>query len=194
MKYSALTDQQLLTLLKEANKDAFAEIYNRYWNNLYWSAYKIIKNESVAQDAVQEVFIALWQRNAEVDIQTLNAYLHQAVRFQILKAIKKQKADEQFYSRLVNITANIVYENPLLFKEQESLLKDILDTLPEDCRLIFHMSREEQMTYKQIALQLNISEKTVEKKMTFCLKHFRQVLQENKHILMMVVLVISLAK
>lgn len=194
MKYSALNDQQLLTLLKEANKDAFAEIYNRYWNNLYWSAYNIIKNESVAQDAVQEVFIALWQRNAEADIQTLNAYLHQAVRFQILKAIKKQKADEQFYSRLVNITANIVYENPLLFKEQESLLKDILDTLPEDCKLIFHMSREEQMTYKQIALQLNISEKTVEKKMTLCLKHFRQVLQENKHILMMMVLVISLTK
>lgn len=194
MKYSALNDQQLLALLKEANKDAFAEIYNRYWNNLYWSAYNIIKNESVAQDAVQEVFIALWQRNAEADIQTLNAYLHQAVRFQILKAIKKQKADEQFYSRLVNITANIVYENPLLFKEQESLLKDILDTLPEDCKLIFHMSREEQMTYKQIALQLNISEKTVEKKMTLCLKHFRQVLQENKHILMMMVLVISLTK
>ncbi|MDI3321249.1 RNA polymerase sigma factor [Pinibacter soli] len=194
MKYSALTDQQLLAFLREANKDAFAEIYNRYWNSLYWSAYNIIKNESVAQDAVQEVFIALWQRNTEADIQALNAYLHQAVRFQILKAIKKQKADEQFYSRLVNITANIVYENPLLFKEQESLLKDILDTLPEDCRLIFQMSREEQMTYKQIALQLNISEKTVEKKMTLCLKHFRQVLQENKHILLMMVLVISLAK
>lgn len=194
MKYSALTDQQLLTFLKEANKDAFAEIYNRYWSNLYWSAYNIIKNESVAQDAVQEVFIALWQRNTEVDIQTLNAYLHQAVRFQILKAIKKQKADEQFYSRLVNITANIVYENPLHFKEQESLLKDILDTLPEDCKLIFHLSREEQMTYKQIALHLNISEKTVEKKMTLCLKHFRQVLQENKHILMMMVLIISLTK
>lgn len=194
MKYSALNDQQLLTLLKEANKDAFAEIYNRYWNNLYWAAYNIIRNESVAQDAVQEVFIALWQRGAEADIHTLNAYLHQAVRFQILKAIKKQKADEQFYSRLVNITANIVYENPLLFKEQESLLKDILDTLPEDCRRIFHMSREEQMTYKQIALQLNISEKTVEKKMTLCLKHFRQVLQENKHILMMMVLIISLTK
>ena len=194
MKYSALNDQQLLALLKEANKDAFAEIYNRYWNSMYWSAYYVIKNESVAQDAVQEVFIALWQRNAEVDIEMLNAYLHQAVRFQILKAIKKQKADEQFYSRLVNITANIVYENPLLFKEQESLLKDILDTLPEDCRLIFRMSREEQLTYKQIAQQLSISEKTVEKKMTLCLKHFRQVLQDNKHILMMMVLVISLAK
>lgn len=194
MKYSALTDQQLLTLLKEANKDAFAEIYNRHWSSLYWSAYNIIRSESVAQDAVQEVFIALWQRGAETDIQVLQAYLRQAVRFQILKAIRKQKADEQFYNRLVNVTASIVYENPLLFKEQESLLRDILDTLPEDCRIIFQMSREEQMTYKQIALQLNISEKTVEKKMTLCLKHFRQVLQENKHILMMMVLLIDLTK
>jgi RNA polymerase sigma-70 factor (ECF subfamily) len=194
MKYSALTDQQLLTLLKEANKDAFAEIYNRHWSSLYWSAYNIIRSESVAQDAVQEVFIALWQRGAEADIQVLQAYLRQAVRFQILKAIRKQKADEQFYNRLVNVTASIVYENPLLFKEQESLLRDILDTLPEDCRIIFQMSREEQLTYKQIAQQLNISEKTVEKKMTLCLKHFRQVLQENKHILMMMVLLIDLAK
>ncbi|MBD0289055.1 MAG: sigma-70 family RNA polymerase sigma factor, partial [Flavisolibacter sp.] len=130
-------------------------------------------------DAVQEVFIAFWQRRKEANVQALKAYLQQATRFQVLKAIRDQKADEQFYSRLAEVTTDMVYENPLLFKEQEALLRQILENLPEDCRYIFQLSREEHLTYKQIAGQLNISEKTVEKKMSICLKHIRQALQQT---------------
>jgi RNA polymerase sigma-70 factor (ECF subfamily) len=98
--------------------------------------------------------------------------------------------DEQFYARLSAVTADIVYENPLLFKEQELLLRQILSSLPDDCRQIFQLSREEQLTYKQIARQLNISEKTVEKKMSICLKQIRQVLQQNKTLSVALLLVI----
>lgn len=180
MPYPNLEDIQLLQLLQKGNEEAFAEVYNRYWKLLYTTARNIIQQEEFAKDAVQEVFIALWQRRMESNIQNLKAYLQQAVRFQILKAIRTQKTDEQFYSRLATVTADIIYENPLLFKEHEVLFREIMSTLPDDCRQIFHLSREEQLTYKQIAGQLNISEKTVEKKMSFCLKHIRQILAQNK--------------
>jgi len=183
MLYPELDDIQLLRLLQEKNEDALAEIYNRYWKLLYKSAYAIVQDEAISKDAVQEVFIALWQRNLPEDIQFLKAYLHQAVRFQILKAIKAQKTDEHFYERLATVTSDIFYDNPMLFKEQEALLKDILHSLPEDCRQIFVMSREEQLTYKQIAAQLHISEKTVEKKMSICLKQIRQILEHNRALL-----------
>ncbi|MBD0289309.1 MAG: RNA polymerase sigma-70 factor [Flavisolibacter sp.] len=179
MNYSVLDDNDLLRFFYEEDENAFTEIYNRYWKLLFYTANSIFQNQSLAQDAVQEVFITFWQRRKEVQIQTLKAYLQQATRFQVLKAIRDQKADERFYSRLADVTADMVYENPLLFKEQETLLRQILETLPEDCRYIFRLSREEHLTYKQIAGQLNISEKTVEKKMSICLKHIRQALQEN---------------
>jgi RNA polymerase sigma-70 factor (family 1) len=180
MNYSVLDDSDLLRLLLPGDDRAFREVYDRYWKLLFYTAHNIIQDRDVAQDVVQEVFIALWQRRGEVAIQSLKAYLQQATRFQTLKAIRAQKTDDQFYSRLATVTADIVYENPLLFKEQEALLRKILGSLPDDCRHIFHLSREEQLTYKQIACQLNISEKTVEKKMSICLKHIRQALEQNE--------------
>jgi len=190
MSYSNMDDIQLLRMLQEGNAEAFAVIYNRYWKLLYTTAYHIIQDEDFAKDAVQEVFIALWQRRADADIQVLKAYLQQAARFQVLKSIRSQKTDKQFYSRLAAVTADIVYEHPLLFKEQEALLEDIMHALPEDCRLVFKLSREEHLTYKQIATRLNIAEKTVEKKMSICLKHIRQALQQHNTLSVMLLLAV----
>lgn len=189
--YSGLNNMQLLDLLQQKDEQAFAEIYNRYWKLLYTAAYNIIRKEEVAKDALQEVFIALWQRRNEADIKDLLPYLQQAVRFQILKVIRTQKADEQFYSRLAAITVDIIYDNPLLFKEQETLFREIINTLPDDCRQIFQLSREQHFTYKQIASWLNISEKTVEKKMTICLKHIRQLLSQNEALTVSLLLILS---
>jgi RNA polymerase sigma-70 factor (family 1) len=180
MSYSGIDDIQLIRLLKNENEEAFAEIYNRYWKLLYTTAYNIIQDQFYAQEAVQEVFISLWRRKQDADIQELKAYMQQAVRFQILKTIRTQKNDKAFYKRLASVTADIVYENPLLFKEQQALLAEIFNSLPGDCGVIFKLSREENLTYAQIAGQLNISVKTVEKKMTICLKLIRKTLELNR--------------
>lgn len=179
MDYSSLEDAELLLLLRKEHEDAFAEIYNRYWKLLYHTAYNIIQDQSIAQDIVQDVFIAVWQHRSTTEIRSLKAYLQQAVRFQVLKSIRAQKVDTLFYKRLAEVTADIIYENPLLVKEQETFIKYILESLPEDCRYVFMLSREEHLTYKQIANKLNISEKTVEKKMSISLKLIRIALQQN---------------
>jgi RNA polymerase sigma-70 factor (ECF subfamily) len=192
MSYSNLDDLQLLQLVQNENEEAFAEVYNRYWKLLYTTAYSVIQDEYFAKEAVQEVFISLWQRKEGANIQVLKAYLQQAVRFQVLKSIRTQKTDEHFYMRLAAVTADIIYDNPLLFKEQEALLKEIMDALPADCRVVFELSREEHLTYKQIANHLNISEKTVEKKMSICLKYIRQRLEQNKILLVLLLMTLSL--
>jgi RNA polymerase sigma-70 factor (family 1) len=192
MSYSDLDEIQLLQLLRKGNEEAFTEIYNRYWKLLYTTARNIIRDEDFAKDAVQEVFITLWQRRVDANIGVLKAYLQQAVRFQILNGIRARKTDEKFYIRLSEVTANIIYDNPLLFKEQEALLREILNALPEDCNLVFRLSREEHLTYKQIASHLNISEKTVEKKMSICLKQIRQALERNKSLSVILLLAYGL--
>src|SRR5690606_12654997 len=98
----------------------------------------------------------------------------QATRFSILKVIRNQQTDAKFYERLKNITSEIIADDPLLFKEQQELLKELLASMPDNCSETFRLSREEGLTYAQIASQLNISEKTVEKRMTRSLKYLRR--------------------
>lgn len=172
--YSLPYQDELISRLKCGDELAFNEIYTGYWKQLYYTAFTILQDEEGALDAVQEVFVSLWQRKYELNIITLKAYLHQSVRFTVLKAIRAQKTDQEFYKRLAKITTEIIIEQPLLFKEQQQLIRGLIDRLPADCKTIFLMSREEEMTYKQIAGKLEISEKTVEKKMSKSLKLIRE--------------------
>lgn len=172
-RHSTYSDEHLLTLLSESDEQAFAEIYNRYWKALYISANNILQLKEAAQDAVQEVFISLWKRRHDVQIVTLQPYLFQAIRFQVFKAIRAEKTDQDFFKRLALITKDILTEDPLLFKELDALYQQLVQTLPQDEQEIFTLHRDGGLTYKQIADQKNISIKTVEKKMTRALKQMR---------------------
>jgi len=167
------TDDQLLQLLRENDEWAFSEIYNRYWKPLYSSAHNILQVKEAAQDAVQEVFISLWNRRQLVKIECLPSYLHQATRFQVFKAIRAEKTDNNFFNRLALITKDILTEDPLLFKELDALYHQLIQSLPADEQEIFLLHRDAGLTYKQIAEQKNISVKTVEKKMSHALKEIR---------------------
>ena len=172
--YNSFTDVELVDLLKSGDETAFTEIYNRYWKLLFKTACNIIQDFATAQDITQNIFISLWERRNEAKIQTLKPYLQQATRFAVFRAIKDQQTDKAFYERLADVTADIITDDPLIFKDQQELLKSIINTLPEDCREAFRLSREDNMTYKQIAASLGISEKTVEKRISKSLQHIRK--------------------
>lgn len=168
------SDAELTELLRKGDRGAFTIIYNNYWKLLFHTAHRILNNTIVAEDIVQDIFVSLWNRKNEAVILNLKAYLQQATRFAVYQAVREKKHDDAFYNRLALVTADIITDNPLLFKEQQELLSEIINALPEDCKETFRLSREEGMTYKQIAAFLNISEKTVEKRITKSLKHIRK--------------------
>lgn len=141
--YDNLSDSQLLSFIKDGNHAAFTQIYERYWKSLFRTAYHILQDKETAQDITQNIFVSLWHRREIVKIDNLKAWLQQATRFAVFTAIKEKKHDESFYTRLASVTAEIITDNPLLFKEQQQVLKQLIDTLPEDCREAFRLSREE---------------------------------------------------
>lgn len=187
---SSHTDDQLLKLLQHSDELAFAEIYNRYWKPLYLSAHNILQVKEGAQDAVQEVFTSLWKRRNIVQIQTLQSYLYQAIRFQVLKAIRAEKTDNNFFNRLAQISKDILTEDPLLFKELETLYQQLIRSLPPDEQEIFSLHRDAGLTYKQIAEEKNISVKTVEKKMSHALKEIRYGMDDALAILLITYLLL----
>ena len=171
--YSKYDDEQLVRLLTENDENAFSEIYGRYWKPLYTSVQNILHDTDPAQDAVQEVFISLWQRRHTVQIESLKAYLFQAARFQVFKSIRAGKAQANFYDRLAAATREIQQQDPILYKEMERLIGNMIAALPDDQREIFLLHRTEGLTYSEIAKKKNISVKTVEKKMSLALRHLR---------------------
>jgi RNA polymerase sigma-70 factor (ECF subfamily) len=172
--YSTYTDEQLYELLQGDDQDAFTEIYQRYWKTLYQRARAMLNDGPLAQDVVQEVFISLWNRRADARIEKVGAYLHQAVRFQELKALHRLQSDAAFYDRLASITQDLINHEPLLYNEMESIVRNLLSRLPEDQRNILRLSREEGLTYREIAEKLGISIKTVEKKISLSLRAIRK--------------------
>jgi RNA polymerase sigma-70 factor (ECF subfamily) len=184
------SDEQLVSLLQQNDEPSFATIYDRYWKPLYISARQVLQERHTAEDAVQEVFISLWKRRREVQIASLKSYLYQATRFQVLKAIRAERAGKDFFTRLAFVSKQIERDDPLLFKELGGLLQYAFATLPADEQEIFRLHREEGLTYKQIAEEKAISVKTVEKKMSRALKQLRHGLDEA----LLIVLISQLLK
>ncbi|NML36623.1 RNA polymerase sigma-70 factor [Chitinophaga sp. G-6-1-13] len=189
--YNTYTDDQLWSQITLDDQDAFTAVYNRYWKVLYVRARNVLSDSDLAEDIVQEVFISLWHRRQEVEVIHLKAYLFQAVRFQELKALRNLKSDTNFYERLAHISKDLLQHEPLAFKELDSVLQRVLATFPEDQRAIFSMSRDEGLTYREIADRMEISVKTVEKKISQALGAIRKGMDSAFPLLLGVIAVLE---
>ncbi|WP_343532792.1 RNA polymerase sigma-70 factor [Pedobacter sp.] len=176
----ACTDEELITRLRGEDQTAFTEIYRRFWDKVFTVAFHRLQNQAEAEEVVQDVFFSLWKRRSSLEIQySLNTYLSTAAKYQIITRQRKLYLKE----KVVNVTdlSNEagVDSTQLWFSERElrQQLDHHIEQLPEKCRLVFKMSREQYKSYAQIAEELGVSEKTVEAHITRALKVLRGKLQ-----------------
>lgn len=160
-RFASYSDQELFRLVKAGQAAAYTELFNRYWQTLYKKAAYILDNPAVAEDIIQDVFFSIWGRREELEIESVKAWLEQAMRFQVFKAIRDEKAGRLFQQRLSEVTVDILRDDPILFKEHQQLLDYLINQLPEDCREAFRLSRAQELSYREIATALHISERTV---------------------------------
>jgi RNA polymerase sigma-70 factor (family 1) len=156
-------DNDLLALLAQDNRNAFELLYRKYWLELYDSAHQRLKNNQQAEDIVQDIFVNLWIRRSLVKIENLPAYLHAAVRFRVFNYVQRDLASEVFYEPFESIG---FYQSGadglLLEKEMMHLIQLYAETLPERRKQIFLMHINENLTTREIADQLRVSQKTVQ--------------------------------
>ena len=167
------SDKELVALLKQGHSAAFNELYDRFWKILFDRAYNFLHDQQTAQDCVQDVFVSLWEHRFTLQIEIIQNYLLQAVRFQCIKAIRSNKALKDFEQRLLKTTSVILQDDGLQYKEIKIRLQQLLNALPVDHQEMFLMNREEGLTYKKIAESKSVSEKTVEKKMSVVIRQLR---------------------
>lgn len=167
---SALSDVELLTLLREGRHAAFEEIYNRYWKKLYTLAANKLEDFSEAEDIVQQLFVSIWERREELEVvSTLSSYLAVAVKYRVYKALARISKTMHYGDDQANEAALDVLDDStqqwLEFNEVKQRLSMLVDSLPEKCRLVYQLSREQGLSQKQVAEELDISEKTVKNHM-----------------------------
>lgn len=162
--YSELTDQELATYLREGDRHAFAEIFERYHDLLYVHAYNKLRNKEEARDIVQDVFVRFWNKHAAIELKSnLSGYLYVMMRNSIF-SLMSHKSVVNSYAASFNqfkyegeaITDHLVRE-----KQLSAIIEREIAALPPRMREVFELSRKENLSNKQIAERLGISEFTV---------------------------------
>ncbi|MFK7982130.1 MAG: RNA polymerase sigma-70 factor [Saprospiraceae bacterium] len=174
-------EENLFHKIKLGDQNAFRQLFSKYHRYMAAVAWRITKEKTVAQDMVQDAFVELWKRRTQLPADLkVKSYLSQTVVNKSLNYIKRQKI--VVYEDVSEIAPQLVTENAQDQMELNALQQIItatIDKLPDRCRIIFSMSRFEEMSHKEIARTLDISVKTVENQITIALKRIRQVLKQQ---------------
>ncbi|HVG14733.1 MAG TPA: RNA polymerase sigma-70 factor [Chitinophagaceae bacterium] len=166
----------LIQSLATRDEAAFEKVFKTHFKALHAYAFTIIKDEAAAEEVVQNIFLKLWERSENLTIAgSVSSYLYRAVYNESLNHIKHQKV-KMAYGQHLSFSMKDATDNAakrVSLKELEGRLATALNELPEQCRTIFQLSRFEELRYREIAEQLQISTKTVENQMGKALKILR---------------------
>ena len=175
--YADHTDEELVPLLKEGHQEAFNCIYERHWHALYQTAYRRLADREQCSDIVQDVFVDLWEQRGNKAIQRLEPYLHTAVRYKIYTLLAKGKALPAFVEPFEQMLISpLTADGPFGEKETRRLLAAWVDTLPRKRRRIFEMHYFEGRSTKEIAEELQVSQKTVQNQLNTASNSLRALL------------------
>ncbi|MEC3878233.1 RNA polymerase sigma-70 factor [Parapedobacter sp. 10938] len=172
-KNRAWSDEELIAALADSDQFAFTEIYERYWKKLLAISLRHTEDQTLAEEIVQEVFIALWNRRNQVVIRSLDGYLATAIKFGALKSIYKARRHQEIEQTNVYHADQQLDEEKIDARFLKEYVDGIIEQLPEKCKLVFRYSREEYKSNREIAQALSISEKAVEAHITRALRFLR---------------------
>jgi RNA polymerase sigma-70 factor (ECF subfamily) len=135
----------------------------------------------VAEEIVHDVLLYIWEHRHQLTITTsLKSYLYAAVKNRALDYLKSQYARQVHESEVPEqIQAAAYPDEELHLQELQTIIQQAIEQLPEKCRLIFRMSRNANLSYKEIAEQLDISPKTVEAQMGIALQRLRKYVEAH---------------
>ncbi len=170
-------EHDLISSLREGDENAFAYIFKKYWYQLYAVAYAKVHSHEVAEEIVQDLLVALWEKRSVLLITNLNHYLHASLRNRCIDLIRKKVSQEKYFEHCKAYfpLSNANEENLV---ELSSAIEKGIAILPEKTRDIFILNRIEGLPNSEIAKRHKLTEKSVEYHITKSLKQLRQYLKD----------------
>lgn len=166
-------------LLRQGDVKAFEKIFKASYPSLVQYAWKILNDREDAEEMVQQVFVTVWEKRKEINVQTsLQSYLYRAVHNRSLNFIEKNKVRQMYATQNAETNQYAEPNTQLQHAELQAQFQLALAKLPEQCRKVFELSRFEGLKYAEIAGRMGIAVKTVENQMGKALRILREELKD----------------
>jgi RNA polymerase sigma-70 factor (ECF subfamily) len=179
-KNTITDDRDLVIRLIHNDQEAFCELYARYKERLLYFAMKFVKSREFAEDVYQDAFTVIWQSRRFINPEyPFSSYLYTIIKNRILNILRDMENDRKLKSYILAnaIDYSDTTNQHLHTNELKLILNTALEKLTPRQRQIFEMSRNEQMTHKEIAEVLGISVFTVQEHISIALKSIKQYLK-----------------
>jgi len=165
------------------DKERFEEIFTKYYSMLCIIAYDYLKDKSLAEEMVQETFLAVWEkRNSIVVTPAIKYFLIKSTQNTCLQYLRKKKTETQSIDAVSTdkfISWSDNYPLGQLFeKEIAGIIEQTVHSFPPQIKKVFILSRYREMTYSQIANLLNVSQNTVKTQIKIALSRLRFALKD----------------
>ncbi|TWR26748.1 RNA polymerase sigma-70 factor [Mucilaginibacter achroorhodeus] len=170
--------------LRSGDHKAFESLFKSHYRLMTLFANKMLNDMEIARDITDDAFTTLWEKRSELNVTgSLISYMYKMIQNRCLNHFKHQETKNLFLDylqrhNLLNLQAEN-FERAYHDKEIGERIRSAVNELPTQCKMVFCMSRYEHFKYREIAEQLNISEKTVERHMTLAFAKLRQALKND---------------
>ncbi len=187
MKNDINTQTLLDRISLNGDEIAFKQLFSLFSSGLSRFTYSILKNKELSEEVVSDVFFKIWVHRTKIsEIENFKAYLFTSARNISLNYLNKEKRDRAVLLEdvVVPLPINeICPESELISKELKEAIGRAINHLPERCKLIYSLAKIEQLKYKEIALILDISVKTIDHQLTIAVRkigdEIKRYLNEN---------------
>lgn len=195
MEYPLLSDQQLLTECSRDNLKAFNVLFDRYFARLFRYAMGYVKDECFAEEAMMDLMMWVWEKRHSLEINgEFKHYIFRAAKNATIKAIRQKAIQTTPIASIENhlsFTAHTA-DHGILTDELEQNYRQELERLSTQRKIVFQLSREEELSHAEIADTLDISINTVKNHIKFSLNHFRKGFLRYKDAALLIALLLGL--
>lgn len=184
--HSITSESELVAGIRAGNEAAFQKVFREHYNGLCGFAARVTGSRAAAEEAVQDVFLRIWQRHEEWEVRgTLAAYLYAAVRNRSLNHLRSERMLQRWREEEVREAGGATGRTAVPGADERAGVEElaraidrVIEELPPRCREAFLLRRQHELSYAQIAEVMGIAPKTVEIQIGAALKALRRKLAE----------------
>lgn len=172
----AIDEKDLLIKLRDGDHHAYIALYNLYKMRLAANFIKLLRNDELAKDALQNLFIRVWTNRKNIDHeQSFRSYLFRIAQNLVIDHYRKAARDKSLKAAMLLDDEGIYkhVEEQMLSKDNITLVRNIIQKLPEQQRKVYTMHKIDGSSYKEISELLGISHSTINKHVHFAHKFVR---------------------